>query len=299
MTPDELRAEIGKRSFWYHKIDLGNGVVTPGLDFDHIWKMVRQTRERIDYRGKNVLDVASFDGMWAFEAEKLGARNVVAVDSYYSQLENFLLCRNALNSRVMPYYNVAPHELSERLDVYLQEDLFSADADPYEKLFDVVQHLGLLYHLRDPLLTLAQSRSVLKTGGYLLMETAAVVDEKGSFMLFNGTPPKDPTTGRIYPDITTWWAPTIRCLTEMLEAAMFEPLHDTIRVLERPLAGEMARKIRKHVRRYFSEDSAHTISRVSLVARAVGAKDVHREYFKELARTYRNPFLTTDFLQRT
>lgn len=32
--------------------------------------------------------------------------------------------------------------------------------------YDIVQHLGLLYHVRDPLWTLSQCRSVVKTGGH-------------------------------------------------------------------------------------------------------------------------------------
>lgn len=84
MTPDEPRSEIAKFPFWYHRIDLllGHGVVTPGHDFEPIWDMIRDTRRFIDYRGKKVLDLASFDEMWAFEAERLGAL-VVAFDSYY------------------------------------------------------------------------------------------------------------------------------------------------------------------------------------------------------------------------
>lgn len=63
---------------WYHSIDLGHGVVTPGF-FDH--------RPRLDHyhlpeslEGKRVLDVATFDGFWALEFEKRGASEVVAVD---------------------------------------------------------------------------------------------------------------------------------------------------------------------------------------------------------------------------
>ncbi len=110
-SPEEMAEEIKKFRFWYHKIDLGNGVITPGLDLDQQWNMTRETRDTLDYKGKNVLDIASFDGMWAFEAEKLGASLVVATDCYYETYKNFLFCRNALNSRVIPYYNISPYDL--------------------------------------------------------------------------------------------------------------------------------------------------------------------------------------------
>src|ERR1700730_2937290 len=50
---------------WYHTLDLGNGVVTPGY-VDH--------RDQVDLyglpaslAGKRCLDVATFDGFWAYE----------------------------------------------------------------------------------------------------------------------------------------------------------------------------------------------------------------------------------------
>ncbi len=281
-SPEEMAEEIKKFRFWYHKIDLGNGVITPGLDLDQQWNMTRETRDTLDYKGKNVLDIASFDGMWAFEAEKLGASLVVATDCYYETYKNFLFCRNALNSRVIPYYNISPYDLYNRLDVFLEENW--EDQKPYDRLFDIVQHLGLLYHLRDPMLTLSQARSVIRTGGHLLMETAAVVNEESSFMLFNGVPPQEQ---RIYKDTTTWWAPTIPCLREMLRASFFEPIEDSMRRGEK--ASEKGKlKLGHYLRR---ESRSFRISRVSLAAKAIGKADVDEDYYRELARTYRNPGL--------
>jgi tRNA (mo5U34)-methyltransferase len=204
MSPEEIKQTVARYK-WYHKMDLG-GVITPGHDFDAIWNNIRLARKNLDYAGRAVLDLGSVDGMWAFEAEKLGAAPVVATDCYYEQVyERFLFCREVLGSKVIPYYNVSPYDLWERLDFFFQENW--GDGKPYQRRFDIVQHLGLLYHLRDPLRSLSQARSVLRTGGHILIETAAVVDEDGAFLLFNGV---TPGRGRIYTDTTTWWAPTIR-----------------------------------------------------------------------------------------
>lgn len=54
----QLEAEVEKR-FWYHKINLGNGIVTPGYDFDDVWDGIRISRGAIDYNRKRVLDIAS------------------------------------------------------------------------------------------------------------------------------------------------------------------------------------------------------------------------------------------------
>jgi len=111
LSSNELRAEVQKFPFWYHKIDLGERVITPGYNFDPIWDMIRRTRKHIDYRDKKVLDLASFDGMWAFEAEKLAARLVVATDCYYETFKKFLFCKEVLGSDVIPYYNISPYDM--------------------------------------------------------------------------------------------------------------------------------------------------------------------------------------------
>jgi tRNA (mo5U34)-methyltransferase len=296
MTPEELRHEVEKFRFWYHKIDLGGGVITPGLDLDSLWDMIRDTRNAIDYKGKKVLDIASFDGMWAFEAEKLGAEMVVATDCYYETFKNFLFCRQVLRSNVIPYYNISPYNLHDRLDVYLQENW--EQQKPYDRLFDIVQHLGLLYHLRDPMLTLSQARSVLRTGGHLLLETAAVINAPGSFMLFNGVPGRTPGKPRIYEDTTTWWAPTVECLKEMLMASLFEPIEGTVHSLDKVTEPGLMAKVKSGVRLALkaANKGKFRISRVCLVARAIGPSDADKEYFRELSRAYRNPGLATDHL---
>ena len=89
---------------WYHTIDLGHGVVTPGVD---------DTRERLarlalpgSLAGKTVLDIGAWDGFFSFEAERRGAARVVASDSYswkgggWGTKSGFLLAREALGSRV-------------------------------------------------------------------------------------------------------------------------------------------------------------------------------------------------------
>ena len=287
MDAKQKTEKMNQFRFWYHKIDLGDGVVTPGLDLEPVWNTIRACRNDYDYNGKRVLDIASFDGMWAFEAEKLGASQVVATDCYFETYKNFLFCKEALESNVIPYYNVSPYELFERLDVFLQENWESQK--PYERLFDIVQHFGLFYHLRDQMLTLSQSRSVVKTGGLILIETAVIVNEKASFMLFNGVPPQKQ---RIYDDITTWWAPTIPCLKELLRASLFEPIEESIKVLKND---ELTTYVSSLLKKVFSGER-FVVSRACMAARAVGPENYDKEYFRELARSYRNPGLTVDRL---
>src|SRR3954469_23606194 len=63
---------------WYHTLELAPGVVTPGW-FD-TRKVVKQLPFPASLAGKRCLDVATFDGFWAFEMERRGAAETVAVD---------------------------------------------------------------------------------------------------------------------------------------------------------------------------------------------------------------------------
>src|SRR3954453_11189468 len=63
---------------WYHTIELEPGVVTPG------WFDTRSVVPLLPFpeslEGKRCLDVATFDGFWAFEMERRGASEVHAID---------------------------------------------------------------------------------------------------------------------------------------------------------------------------------------------------------------------------
>src|ERR1700693_2036102 len=123
---------------WYHSIELPNGEVIQGI------QSLAQQRLRLrqflipeDLRGKRVLDIGAWDGWFSFEMERRGA-SVVAVDAVKS--EKFLHARELLGSKVE--YHIA--------DVY--------DMRPSELgVFDIVLFLGVLYHLKNPVLALERA----------------------------------------------------------------------------------------------------------------------------------------------
>lgn len=202
---------------WYHRMNLGNGIQTPGFAWEETWDNVHKVRREVDYAGKSVLDLGSWDGMWAFEAEAMGAALVVATDCmnywqipWQQGMNNLMLVREALFSEVIPFWNVSVNNIRERLDGILYSHPLLKDG------FDIVQHLGILYHLRDPMLSLAQARSVLRDGGVVLLETAIHGTDTSCVMHFNAD------QKAIYDDFSTWWAPTIPCLREMLKTSLFE-----------------------------------------------------------------------------
>jgi tRNA (mo5U34)-methyltransferase len=75
--PADARRRIADHAFWYHTVDVAPGVTTPG------WFDLRHVLDRLpwpDVRGKRCLDIGTFDGFFAFELERRGAAEVVAID---------------------------------------------------------------------------------------------------------------------------------------------------------------------------------------------------------------------------
>jgi tRNA (mo5U34)-methyltransferase len=198
-TEAELREQVTQVR-WFHAIELRPGLVTPGLDV---------TRERLDLlqipqdlSGKTVLDVGAWDGFFSFEAERRGAARVVAADHYawhghdWSDKSGFELARRALGSSV------------EDVDV----DVMDLSAE-HIGTFDVVLFLGVLYHLRHPLLALERVASV--TAGQLILETH--VDLTWIHRPAMAFYPE----AELNWDPTNWWGPNVSAVKAMLQVAGF------------------------------------------------------------------------------
>lgn len=216
MTPEQIIEKAEALGPWYHEIEVTQGYLTPSVMTASrpTWEMVRRVRSRLDYTGKRVLDLGTFDGMWAFEAERLGAACVVAADIWQAghpsplPLERFLFARRCLGSKAWPVTNGDAHYLTDRL----------ADAKRVLGIdgFDIVQNLGMLYHLENPLLALTEIRKQLAPGGVMLLETAAWTG--------GGDLPavRLNTDEGIYCDPTTFWVPNLAGLRGLLGLAGFK-----------------------------------------------------------------------------
>jgi tRNA (mo5U34)-methyltransferase len=284
---EQIKKRLEEFRYWYHKIELAPGLVTPGFDLDPIWANIRNVRKNLDYKDRRVLDIASFDGLFAFEAEKLGAKSVIATDCLYRSFSNFLFCREVFASKVLPYFNISPYNLSDRLDVYLDENY--DDERPNERLFDIVQHFGLLYHLRDPMYSLSQARSVLKAGGILFLETDVVMDVNESYMLYNGLPHH----ARVRDNYSVWWAPTRECLFEMLEGTLFQVQKETYSEIFFDTPANDQGRISSAVRNTIKKDGkSYRIGRGAVLATACKFGIANEKFERELGRTYRNPGLS-------
>lgn len=199
MELDQSEAKLAVSKIeWWHTIDLGNGLVTPG-------KINPADKLRLigmpeDLSGKTVLDIGAADGFYSFEAERRGASRVVATGLWgkggYKSKEAFDLARNLLHSKV------------ESAEI----DLF--DMRPEEMgTFDVVLMLGVLYHLQHPLLGL--QRVFQMTKEMIILETHVDLLEL------------DEPVIRFYPgreldgDSTNWCGPNLAAVESMMKVAGF------------------------------------------------------------------------------
>lgn len=197
MDVDELRREVaGIR--WFHSIDLGNGIVTPGVDRSA--RRLKGIHLPTSLRGMSVLDIGTFDGFYAFEAERRGAR-VVATDT--------AVWRN-------PHIGRAGFDLAHRV---LGSSVEGREVDVLDLspetigTFDLVLFLGVLYHLPNPLLALERVASV--TRRQLIMETH--VDLLGTRRPAAAFYPRD----ELQDDASNWWGPNLSAGMGMLEAVGF------------------------------------------------------------------------------
>lgn len=213
-----LYAEIEQLKPWYHSVSLPGGEVTPGwVGLSKIWDNIRAVRAGVNYESKRVLDLGSRDGMWAFEAEKLGACDVVATDIGDRHFfDHFLFLKHHLGSGVVPYYNVPVEDLFNRLDCFWK-------FNPGK--FDVIQHLGLFYHLPDPICSLSQCRKSIVDGGTLLFETAVFVGCDFPMARFN-------SDSGIYKDETTFLAFNLKALFGALRMNRFEPDESSVIIID-------------------------------------------------------------------
>lgn len=78
---DKLQARVDEVEFWWHSIDLGQGVVTPGVKTPALIARELESLHLSALKGKTVLDVGAYDGYYSFASERLGADRVVALDA--------------------------------------------------------------------------------------------------------------------------------------------------------------------------------------------------------------------------
>ncbi|HYT90081.1 MAG TPA: class I SAM-dependent methyltransferase [Gemmataceae bacterium] len=196
---EQLRKKVAARQ-WFHTIDLGDGIVTPGCDHSPTKIGYLKLPERLD--GRSVLDIGAYDGFFSFECERRGASRVVAADHYcwsyggMATKDGFDIARMALGSRVeeafIPVEEISPQRLG---------------------VFDLVLFLGVLYHAPDPLRYLRIVRAVCR--GQVILETEIDAEDypQPAAVFYPGA--------TLNNDASNFWGPNMACVEALLHEAGF------------------------------------------------------------------------------
>lgn len=186
---------------WWHSFELPDGTLVEGVNsLDAQKARIAQFPIPVDLTGKRALDIGAWDGWFTFELERRGA-HVVAIDRWDNP--RFREMHAALGSRAE----------------YRQMNVYDLDPAKLGR-FDVVLFLGVLYHLKHPLLALERVCSV--TDDLAAVESFALTDrflpgmqvEEHSLLRYFE---RDEFGGQF----DNWFAPTPRCLVEMCRTAGF------------------------------------------------------------------------------
>lgn len=217
----EQESEIARRiealGPWFQNMKIGETWTAPGHFLgDYPGEKFRRFARQLpaDLSGRSVLDIGCNAGFYSIEMKRRGAERVLGIDSDERYLEQARFAAEALDQdiefRKLSVYDVA--SLGER--------------------FDLVIFMGVLYHLRHPLLALDLIREHV-AGDMLLFQSMQrgsphvlkteedyPFDEWGVF--FETSFPKLHFVERQYAgDWTNWWVPNRACTEAMLRSSGF------------------------------------------------------------------------------
>ncbi|WP_437606782.1 TIGR04290 family methyltransferase [Sorangium sp. So ce834] len=218
LTREQIQERVRGLGQWFHNIDLGGVKTAP----DHFlgdypafkWKGFAHAIPA-DLTGKTVLDIGCNAGFYALEMKRRGAARVLGIDSDDDYLAQARFAAEVsgvdIEFRNLSVYDVG--SLGER--------------------FDLVLFMGVLYHLRHPLLALdllhehvvghtlvfqsmqRGSAEVMPLDGDYPFSEKRIFDEAGY--------PRLHFVEHSYShDPTNWWVPNRACAEAMLRSAGFE-----------------------------------------------------------------------------
>lgn len=261
-------ADVG---FWWHSIDLGAGVTTPGHKSAPWLAQELAALQLPDLHGRSVLDIGAWDGYYSFAAERLGARRVLALDHYVWSLDRErakayharyakageaappIEQTDAWQPQTLPGkrgFDAARAALGSRVEDHVG-DFMTVDAAALGR-FDVVLFLGVLYHMENPLA--AMRRLAALTGEVAVIETHAVVVPAYEHRALCEFYPN----GELDGDVSNWWGPNLAALRALCLAAGFRrvevmqgpphrsALHESLRRLHLFASGHRQRRPRTY-----------------------------------------------------
>jgi tRNA (mo5U34)-methyltransferase len=217
-TVEQISSRITELGQWFHNLNL-RGVKTAPNHFlgdypSSKWQRFERSVQS-DLSGKTVLDIGCNAGFYSLEMKRRGARRVLGIDSDSTYLAQARFAAEVCGLEI---------EFRE-LSVY--------DIDCLKERFDLVLFMGVLYHLRYPLLALDLIRRHVIKDEMLFQSMLRGKNEveplardypfsEGEMFNRLGYPRLHFVEHRYANDSTNWWIPNRACAEAMLRSASFE-----------------------------------------------------------------------------
>jgi tRNA (mo5U34)-methyltransferase len=218
LSPEQVRREAAALGPWFHNIEL-DGVQTAPEHFLGDYPAIKWRRFAhtipADLSGRTVLDIGCNGGFYSLEMKRRGAARVLGIDHDEDYLRQARFAAEVTG-----------------LDIEFQQ-LSVYDVGALGERFDLVLFLGVLYHLRHPLLALDLLREHVV--GELLICQSMQRGDPGEEPIEEDYPFAEtevferPTFPRLSfiehryaGDDTNWWVPNRACAKAMLRSAGFE-----------------------------------------------------------------------------
>jgi tRNA (mo5U34)-methyltransferase len=217
MTRTEIEHRVRELGEWFHNLDLGGVQTAPHHflgDYPNIkWRSFAHAIPN-DLHGKTVLDVGCNAGFYALEMKRRGAARVVGIDSDDAYLAQ---------ARFAAEVSGLDLEL-RKMSVY--------DVGQLQEKFDLVIFMGVLYHLRHPLLALDLLHEHVVGDQMIFQSMQRGSDRVAPVASDHPFSERAIFEQRDFPaayfieeryahDQTNWWIPNRACTEAMLRSAGF------------------------------------------------------------------------------
>lgn len=231
-SPDAALSKEIEALEWYHTLQLAPGLETPG------WHDTRPIVSQIPFpaslAGMRCLDVGTFDGFWAFEMERRGAEEIVAIDILDPRQWDWPVGSDAAVIETIGRrkgrgegFEIAKRELASSVQ-RIERSVYEVQRDDVGE-FDLIFVGSLLIHLQNPVRALEALRTVCR-GTLIVMD--------GIDLLLSLVFPRRPVATLHAQGRPWWWYCNQAGLRRLLEAAGFELTEGPRRMFMPPGKGQ-------------------------------------------------------------
>ena len=221
LTAEQIQQHVRELGPWFHNLNLGGFQTAPQHflgDYPRVKWLRFANALPADLHGQTVLDIGCNGGFYALEMKRRGAERVVGIDC-----EPLYLAQARFAAKVSGV-ELELHQLS----VY--------DVARLGETFDLVLFMGVLYHLRHPLLALdlihehvARDLLVFQS---MQRGSDQVVPVSPDYPFSETDIFNQPAFPRLHfleqayaSDPTNWWVPNRACSEALLRSAGFAIIH--------------------------------------------------------------------------